>query len=35
MLNFYHDILDAGTWEAIHSELSYHEEIFYRVLTNR
>ena len=27
--NFYNDILNAETWDAIHSELSYHEEIFF------
>ena len=29
MLNFYNDILNAETWNAIHSELSYHAEIFF------
>ena len=27
--NFYNDILDAETWDAIHSELSYYEKIFF------
>ena len=27
--NFYDEILDAETWETIHSELSHYEEIFF------
>ena len=27
--NFYNDILNAETWNAIHSDLSYYEEIFF------
>ena len=29
MLNFYNAILNAETWDAIHSELSSHAEIFF------